>query len=120
MKRSVISTIAAIGLFWIGQTQAVSLTQWGTSASASSADCTFLTCSKFDFLLTNPILDGPSVGGLNQTSAELLDYVNPEGRGTVSASVALQGGLSIPVLKAKAESVDANGWVSGLAMGIQG
>lgn len=120
MKSKVISSIVAIGLLWVGQTQAVTLTQWGTSASASSADCTFLICSKSNFLFTNPILDGPSDGGLNQTSAELLDYINPEGRGTVSASVALQGGLSIPVLKAKAESVDANGWVSGLAMGIQG
>ena len=120
MKRRLISTIAIIGLFWIGQTQAVTLTQWGTSASASSADCTILGCSKLDFLFTNPIIDGPSNGGLNQTSAELLDYANPDGRGTVSASVALQGGLSIPELKAKAASVDANGWVSAMAMGIQG
>lgn len=120
MKSSPISFIVAIGLFWVGQTQAVTLTQWGTSVSASSADCTFLNCSKFDFLFTNPIIDGPSNGGLNQTSAQLLDYVNPDGRGTVSASIALQGGLSIPVLKAKAESVDANGWVSAMAIGIQG
>lgn len=120
MKSRLISTIVVIGLFWIGQTQAVTLTQWGTSASASSADCTILGCSKFDFLFTNPIIDGPSNGGLNQTSAQLLDYVNPDGRGTVSASVALLGGLSIPELKAKAASVDANGWVSAMAMGIQG
>jgi hypothetical protein len=59
--------------------------------------------------LFNPIIAGPSDGGLNQTSGALLDYVNPDGRGTVSASVALQGGLSIPLLKARAESVDANG-----------
>lgn len=68
----------------------------------------------------NPIIAGPYNGGLNQTSTQLLDYDNLDGRGTVSASVALQGGLSIPILKAKAESVDANGWVSALAMGIQG
>ena len=111
--------IAAIGLLCVAQTQAVTLTEWGTSASASSADCSLLNCSKSDFSGINPIIEGPSVGGLNQASAELLDAVNPDGRGTVSASVALQGGLSIPLLKAKAESVDANGWVSALAMGIQ-
>jgi hypothetical protein len=120
MKSSIVSSIAAIGLFWVVQTPAITLTEWGTSASASSADCTIVLCSKTDFLLFNPIIDGPSDGGLNQTSAALLDYVNPEGRGTVSASIALQGGLSIPILKARAESVDANGWVSALAMGIQG
>ncbi len=120
MKRSPVYCIVIIGLFWFGHTQAVTLTQWGTSASASSADCSVLGCSKFDFLFLNPIIDGPSNGGLNQTSAQLLDYVNPDGRGTVSASVALQGGLSIPQLKAKAASVDDNGWVSALAMGIQG
>jgi hypothetical protein len=120
VKPSVILSILAIGLFSVGQTQAVTLTEWGTSASASSADCSVLTCSKTDFLFFNPIIDGPSNGGLNQTSAELLDYANPDGRGTVSASVALQGGLSVPILKAKAASVDANGWVSALALGIQG
>ena len=66
------------------------------------------------------LLSGTVVGGLNQTSAELLGDVNPDGRGTISASVELQGGLSIPILKAKAESVDDDGWVSGLAMGVQG
>jgi len=120
MKSRVISSIVVIGLFWFGQAQAVTLTQWGTSASASSADCSLLNCSKLDFLFLNPIIDGPSNGGLNQMSAQLLDYVNPDGRGTVSASVALQGGFSIPVLKARAGSVDANGWVSAMAMGIQG
>jgi hypothetical protein len=120
MKSRLISSIAVIVLIWVGQTQAVTLTQWGTSAGASSADCSVLNCTKIDFLIQNPIIDGPSNGGLNQTSAQLLDYVNPDGRGTVSASVALQGGLSIPELKAKAASVDANGWVSAMAMGIQG
>jgi len=120
MKRSPVYCIVIIGLFWFGQTQAVTLTQWGTSASASSADCSVLGCSKLDFLFLNPIIDGPSNGGLNQTSAQLLDYENPDGRGTVSASVALQGGVSIPQLKARAASVDDNGWVSAMAMGIQG
>jgi hypothetical protein len=46
--------------------------------------------------------------------------MNPDGRGTISSSVELQGGLSIPILKAKAASVDADGWVSAMAMGIQG
>ena len=111
MKISIISSVAAIGLFWAGQTPAITLTEWGTSASASSADCTLLNCSKLDFLGLNPIIAGPSNGGLNQTSAELLDYVNPDGRGTVSASIALQGGLSIPLLKARAESVDVTRWL---------
>lgn len=121
MKNNVIRSIVAIGLMWAGQTQAVTLTQWGTSAGASSADCTnpALPCDKFGFLLGNPIVEDQSNGGLNQTSAQLLDYANPQGRGTVSASVTLQGGLSVPLLKAKAESVNADGWVSGLAMGIQ-
>ena len=121
MKRRIISCIFVIGLFWIGPAQAVTLTQWGTSASASSADCSLpgFGCSKLDFLF-NPIIDGSSNGGLNQTSTQLLDDVNPDGRGTVSASVALQGGLSIPELKAIATSVDADGWVSAMAMGIQG
>jgi hypothetical protein len=120
VKTGVIPSVLVLGLFAVGQAQAVTLTQWGTSASASSADCTFLACSKFDFLFANPIINGATNGGLNQTSAELLDYANPDGRGTVSAAVALQGGLSIPILKAKAASVDANGWVSALALGIQG
>jgi len=120
MNSRVINSIVAIGLLWVGQIQAVTLTQWGTSASASSADCSILNCDKFSFLLGNPIIEHTSTGGFNQASAELLDYDNPLGRGTVSASVALQGGLSTPLLKAKAESVDANGWVSALAMGIQG
>ncbi len=120
MKSRVISGIIVIALFWVGQVQAVTLTQWGTSASASSADCSVLSCSKFDFLLFNPIIPGSSNGGINQTSTQLLDHDNPEGRGTVSASVALQGGLSVPLLKTKATSVDNNGWVSAMAMGIQG
>jgi hypothetical protein len=120
LKRSIIFSILAIGFFSVAQTQAITLTEWGTSASASSADCSTFNCSKIEFLSFNPIIDGPSNGGLNQTSAELLDYANPDGRGTVSASVALQGGLSVPILKAKAASVDANGWVSALALGIQG
>ncbi|MCP4128846.1 MAG: hypothetical protein GY753_17585, partial [Gammaproteobacteria bacterium] len=119
MKSRVISGIIVVALFWVGQVQAVTLTQWGTSASASSADCSVLNCSKLDFSLFNPIIPGPSNGGLNQTSTQLLNHVNP-GRGTVSASVALQGGLSVPLLKAKAASVDNNGWVSAMAMGIQG
>ncbi len=120
MNSRVISTIIAITWLWVGQAQAVTLTQWGTSASSSSADCSVLNCSKLDFLLFNPIIPGTTNGGLNQTSAQLLDDVNPEGRGTVSASVTLQGGLSVPLLKAKAASVDGNGWVSSMAMGIQG
>jgi len=51
MKSRVISSIIAIALFWVGQAQAVTLTQWGTSASASSADCSVLECSKFGFFL---------------------------------------------------------------------
>ena len=96
------------------------LTQWGTSAEAASADCAILNCSKNDFFLSNPIIPGPIAGGLNQTTAQLLDYVNPNGRGTVSASAEVQGTFAIPVLKAKAESADANGWVSATAWGIQG
>ena len=119
MKSRVISSIIAIAWLWVGQAQAVTLTQWGTSASASSADCSVLECSKSGFFL-NPIIAGPSNGGLNQSSAQLLDHVNPDGRGTVSASTTLQGGLSVPLLKAKATAVDNNGWVSAMAMGIQG
>ena len=119
MNKNIVKTLALIAIFWVVQVQAVTLTQWGTYAGASSADCTILDCSKFGFLF-NPIIPGAVVGGLNQTSAELLGDVNPDGRGTISASVELQGGLSIPILKAKAESVDDDGWVSGLAMGVQG
>jgi len=102
------------------QVFAVSLTQWGTSVQAASADCSDTSCSKLDFLISNPIILGPTVGGLNQTSAALLDYANPDGRGTVSASVQVQGSFAIPVLKAKAESVDEDGWVSATSWGIQG
>ena len=121
MKRAFEIGITAILLFWVAQTHAATLTEWGVTASASSADCSILSCSKDDFLFfLNPIIDGPSAGGLNQTSAQLLDYVNPDGRGTVSSRVELQSGISIPILRAKAASVDANGWVSAMAMGIQG
>ena len=77
MKRSPISFIVAIGLFWIGQTQAVTLTQWGASVSASSADCTFLNCSKFDFLFTGFGVGIDSQGNILVTGLQTkpdLDY----------------------------------------------
>lgn len=99
---------------------AVSLTQWGASASTASADCSLLNCSKVDFLLFNPIVPGTGSGGLNQVSASIIDDAAPQGRGTASASADIAGGFGVPVLKARAESVDANGWVSGTALAVQG
>jgi len=40
MKHSVVRCLVVIGVFWLGQSQAVALTRWGTSASAAAPDCT--------------------------------------------------------------------------------
>lgn len=120
MKPFFIGCITVVGFLANAQAIAVTHTQWGTSAEAASADCTILNCSKADFLFFNPIIQGPIDGGLNQTKAELLNYDNPEGRGTVSASAEFQDSFAIPVLKAKAHAVNANGWVSATGWGIQG
>jgi len=120
LKKYLLAFITVFIILGSSQVFAATLTQWGTSVKAASADCLNANCSKLDFLISNPIIPGPTVDGLNQTSAALLDYANPDGRGTVSASVQVQGSFSIPVLKAKAESVDADGWVSATGWGIQG
>lgn len=39
MKCSVVRCLVIIGMFWLVQSQAVALTQWGTSAGAAAADC---------------------------------------------------------------------------------
>ncbi|MCK5189451.1 MAG: VPLPA-CTERM sorting domain-containing protein [Methylococcales bacterium] len=120
MKKVLMVFITVFVLLGSSQVFAVTLTQWGTSVEAASADCSNNDCSKLGFLFTNPIIQDQTVGGLNQSSAALLDYENLDGKGTVSASAQVQGSFAIPVLKAKAESVDADGWVSATSWGIQG
>ena len=52
MKRSVIRCLVVIGLLWLGQSQAVTLTHGGGSAGAPSADCTHSTGTVADAFST--------------------------------------------------------------------
>jgi hypothetical protein len=115
------------------------LAQWGVSALTSYADCSVLVFANFESCnLSNSsvVLGGgwtpisEQSGGLNETFAERLDVAQIRyaafafgdvDMGITSAQVQLDGdNVSVPILKAKAESYDDNGWVSATAFGIQG
>lgn len=103
---------------------AVTLTQWGATARTDSADCTaspFGGCNILDLTLE----DGDSVGG-SQTSSATIGSASAgsttglQGRGSAGASVQIPtSGLSVPVLRARAESTMDDFFVSGAALGIQ-
>ncbi len=103
---------------------AVTLTQWGATARTDSADCTgsfFGGCNIFELSLE----EGETVGG-SQTSSATIGSASAgsttglQGRGSAGASVQIPAsGLSVPVLRARAESSMDNFFVSGAALAIQ-
>ncbi|HUT41895.1 MAG TPA: VPLPA-CTERM sorting domain-containing protein [Gammaproteobacteria bacterium] len=103
---------------------AVTLTQWGATARTDSADCTGSSsggCNIFELILE----EGDSVGG-SQTSSATIGSASAgsttglQGRGSAGASVQIPtSGLSVPVLRARAESTIDDFFVSGAALGIQ-
>lgn len=103
---------------------AVTLIQWGATARTDSADCTgslFGGCNIFDLTLE----EGESVGGSQNSSASIGSAsegstTGLQGRGSAGASVQIPtSGLSVPVLRAKAESTMDDFFVSGAALGVQ-
>ncbi len=103
---------------------AVTLNQWGVTARTDSADCTgslFGGCNVFDLTLDK----GDSVGGSQNSSATIGSAsagstTGLQGRGSAGASVQIPtSGLSVPVLRARAESTMDDFFVSGAALGIQ-
>lgn len=103
---------------------AVSLTQWGATARTDSADCTASLlggCNIFELTLE----EGESVGG-SQTSSATIGSASAgsttglQGRGNAGASVEISSsGLSVPVLRARADSTMDDFFVSGAALGLQ-
>jgi len=105
-------------------------TEWGVVATTVHADCTLLFCDAASFgALLNPIVAGPHTGGLNQTFASQINVVQEhdtilEGTinmGLASAEVSIDNAsVNVPILRARASSTSSNGWVGGLAVGVQG
>ena len=100
------------------------LTQWGATARTDSADCTGSLlggCNIFELALE----EGDSVGGSQNSSATIGSAsagstTGLQGRGSAGASVQIPtSGLSLPVLRARAESTMDDFFVSGAALGIQ-
>jgi len=102
---------------------AVILTQWGATARTDSADCTASVggCNIFELALEA----GESVGGSQDAmatigSASAGSTTGLQGRGSAGASVDIPAsGLSVPVLRARAESTIDDYFVSGAAFGLQ-
>jgi hypothetical protein len=106
------------------QASAAVLTQWGATARTDSADCTESLldgCNIFELTLE----EGDSVGGSQNSSATIGSAsagstTGLQGRGSAGASVQIPtSGLSVPVLRARAESTKDDFFVSGAALGIQ-
>jgi hypothetical protein len=100
----------------------VTLTQWGATARTDSADC---TGSGGCDIINLALEAGESVGG-SQTSSATIGSASAgsttglQGRGSAGASVQIPtSGLSVPVLRARAESTIDDFFVSGAAFGIQ-
>jgi hypothetical protein len=111
---------------------ATTVTQWGVSAVSAHADCALAfpcNLASLGFGLWFPETHLPAAGGLNQTFASQLDVGHVHDTplagtidmGLTSSQVQLDNtNVGVPVLKAKAQSYDDNGWVSAIAFGIQG
>lgn len=110
----------------------ITVTQWGVSAVSAHADCSLAfpcNLASLVFGLWSPETHLPAAGGLNQTFASQLDvghvhetvFAGTVNMGLTSSQVQLDNtNVGVPVLKAKAQSNDDNGWVSAIAFGIQG
>ena len=103
---------------------AVTLTQWGATARTDSANCTgsvFGGCNIFELSLE----EGETIGGSQTSSATIGSALagsttGLQGRGSAGASVQIPAsGLSVPVLRARADSTMDDFFVSGAALGIQ-
>ena len=125
LNHYIVSALAAT--LCISSTQAfaaVSLSQWGATARTDSADCTATLlggCNIFELTLE----EGESVGG-SQTSSATIGSASAgsttglQGRGSAGASVQIpSSGLSVPVLRARADSTIDDFFVSGAALGLQ-
>ncbi len=124
---------AILGLLALTAQQAAAttaVTQWGVSALTAYGDCTLSVCDSaaLGLGLWAPT-PSTQAGGLNQTFASQLNVQQTHDTiilglvdmGVTSAQVQLDNAnLSVPVLQAKAASINDNGWVSALAFGIQG
>ena len=124
MYKLIAGALATIGLLCSIQASAAVLTQWGATARTDSADCTgssFGSCNILDLTLE----EGDSVGGSQNSSATIGSVsagstTGLQGRGSAGASVQIPtSGLSVPVLRARAESTIDDFFVSGAALGIQ-
>ncbi|MGB5539800.1 MAG: VPLPA-CTERM sorting domain-containing protein [Gammaproteobacteria bacterium] len=125
LNRFMVSALAAT--LYVTSTPAfaaVTLTQWGATARTDSADCTgsvFGGCNIFELSLE----EGETVGGSQTSSATIGSALvgsttGLQGRGSAGASVQIPAsGLSVPVLRARAESTMDDFFVSGAAFGIQ-
>ena len=127
MYKFIASAAIAIGCFWSLQASAaISLTEWGVTARTDSADCTGGITGDCTSFATITLEDGESIGGSNDTSATIGSAsagstVNLQGRGAAGAEAVIPGsGFGVPVLRARAESTDGDGWVAGSALAIQG
>ena len=124
MYKLIAGTLATIGLLCSIQASAAVLTQWGATARTDSADCTALTegCNN---ILELTLEEGDSVGGSQNSSATIGSAsagstTDLQGRGSAGASVEIPtSGLSVPVLRARAESTMDDFFVSGAALGLQ-
>lgn len=124
MYKLIAGALATIGLLCSIQASAAVLTQWGATARTDSADCTGSLiggCNIFELTLE----EGDSVGGSQDSSATIGSAsagstTGLQGRGSAGASVQIPtSGLSVPVLRARAESTIDDFFVSGAALGIQ-
>jgi len=129
MRMSRLITITLIATGWLLSMEAsaaVSLTEWGATARTYSADCTGGLSGDCSSFLTISLEDGESVGGSGDTtttigSAIAGSAVGQKGRGTAGAEVVIPASdLSIPTLRARAESTDGDGWAGGSALAVQG
>ena len=87
---------------------AVPLTEWGARAGTSVSDCPSF-CTNFNF--------GPTDGGVGQLTASSTVL---ESRGDADGFAGLTGGLSVPVLRARGESIPGQKGAGGSAFGSQG
>ncbi len=96
---------------------ATTLTEWGTSASIISGDCSGDTCSPLGVFLAG--MDQElSVGGINELTAATGIINLPQGNAQALATVT-GGSLATPILKTQA-SATADSWLGAGAFAIQG
>lgn len=89
---------------------AMPLTEWGTTAQASTADC-ISSCTNVDF--------GPPSGGPMQSSAA-TSLTDTKGSAAAAAALDPGSGIATPLLRAEAFSKSSLGSAFGTAFGVEG